>query len=134
MTAWVDDIDIKYLKMDNLKIGNLYDVHSRDSYMGHCVAMYKGDGVFSTVNLGSKDWNYTIRKEIHWDADQRHGTVKPIKDLGKCPANLDRDKLTSLLAFLSKPIWDKDNDDDFAYMVAGGWVECVLSTPLTDRM
>jgi hypothetical protein len=131
---WVDDIDIKYLKMDNLKDGNLYDVYSRDSYLGHCVAYYKGDGSFSTVNLGNKDWNFTIRKEIHWDADKRYGTVKPVRDLGKCPSNLSRDKLTSLLAFLSKPIWKKDGDDEFAEMVAGGYVECVLSVPLAERM
>jgi hypothetical protein len=117
---WVEDID-SYLKIDDLIVGNLYAIYSRGIYTGHGVAIYNGDGFFDSVDTGMSFCNFQLMKELHWDMDKQYGTVKPVRDLGKCPANLDRWKKAQLLKFLSKPMWNKDSDEDFADSMKDIW-------------
>jgi len=120
MSVYFGDDSVKYLKLDDMKVGHLYDMVSRGSYMSCGVAVYKGDGLFNTLDTGMSTWRFGLTKELHWDADDRYGTVKPIKDLGKCPDHLNRDddRMVQLLVLLSKPIWKKDIDDMIMDVIA----------------
>ena len=113
MSLHFGDDSIKYLKLDDLKAGNLYDIVSRGSYASCGIAVYKGDGLFHTLDTGVSTWRFRLTKELHWDSDNRYGTVKPLRDIGRCPDHLNRDdkKMVQLLVLLSKPIWKKDMDD-----------------------
>jgi len=120
MSGGFGDDNVKYLKLDDMKTGHLYDVLSRGSYMSCGVAVYKGDGLFNTLDTGMSNWRFGLIKELHWDADNKYGTVKPMKDLGKCPDHLNRDnkKMVHLLVLLSKPIWKKNIDDMITDVIA----------------
>ena len=67
-----------YIKFDDCKPGYTYKIDARN--FGH--AIFYND-MFYGIRLKFHD--KFIDTEIHWDKDDRHGTVKPQKEVEKTP-------------------------------------------------
>lgn len=63
-----------YLKVEELTPGKAYAVNARN----FAVAIWTG---YEFYGLRSKLGGKFMDTELHWDEDDHHGTVKPIKEL-----------------------------------------------------
>jgi hypothetical protein len=77
---------------------HLYVVDARN----FSLAVYRGGGVF--IGVRNKFGCRYLDEEDHWDTGAPHGTVKPLRDLGEVPADLNVSlRSPELLETLQRP-------------------------------
>lgn len=87
----------KYLKMNGLKDGFLYNINARNGKFGVWVEKKKGF-VLSRFKFGD---NFPFI-ENHWDSDPHFGTAKPLKEMGPCPVDTENYSSKEMLDFLNE--------------------------------
>lgn len=73
---------IKYIKLEDCKIGRLYKLQSRNLSIG----VY--DGLSGFIGIRFKFESEYLFTEYHWDTGEPFGTAYPIKDLGPIPKDI----------------------------------------------
>jgi hypothetical protein len=77
----------EYIKIKELKNNYLYEIKARNANRGIWLENEKGF-IISRFKFGS---NFTFI-EYHWDNGPPFGTVRPIKEIEKCPVNVSSNK------------------------------------------
>ena len=70
------DHRLPYISLDDCKDGYLYEIQARNFSIGIFNSYDR-----SFVGIRYKFGTRFLDTEVHWDADDNHGTVKPIREL-----------------------------------------------------
>ena len=90
---------LDYLKLDECLTGYVYRVYARNFKYG----IFDGDHKFLGIQY---EWGKRyLGEELHWDYDQRHGTVKPFEAIIRVPNNLVLGKNKKLENYLKNVLF-----------------------------
>ena len=91
------DYRLEYIKIEDLKNGYLYKIMARNASIGIWEERQKWF-IISRFKFGT---NY-IFSELHWDADEHFGTVKPLEEIEKSPFNKFELNNSEMLDYLNE--------------------------------
>jgi hypothetical protein len=98
------------IPIDQLKDGYVYKLVARNASAG--VFKEKGHGDQPSFEVARTKWGNTfIDEEIHYDADDRHGTALPYEEIGPLPSQFTRGDRAELVLYLSEV--QKTVDDEY---------------------
>jgi hypothetical protein len=97
-------MNVKYIKMEDLKKGYLYHIKARNAYVGIWIPEKQS----FLISRWKFNENFLF-EEYHWDTGEPYGTVKPLEDIENCPLVIPETTKTTdsayeqmLLAYLNK--------------------------------
>ena len=78
-----DQKNPNYLSLDKCKKGFVYKIHSRNLGVGVF------DGSRGFIGIREKFGSRYLFTELHWDASETYGTVKPFEELCELPKDIE---------------------------------------------